>query len=353
MKVHKKTIDMSCILPGRLSEGEAFLHPDFFKILSLIRKKYPFNTLHIFSNCLSIDRQFINALSKFRPVSVTASIHSTDPEKWAEIFNRSVADAKKTLKTFSLFREFKISLKGSIVPLPGICTWYEIGEVVSFLVEQGAESLSFFNPGYTDFTPSEIVDKIICPLEDFTEYIQGFKSRNTLPVFPFPDLKGSLNIPVEKIVRQTLEGNRNNGFGSYEKVIWLVSEAVYPRLETIFRDQTFPNKQIIFPVKNRSYGGNVIVSGLLGVSDFIYAGKEAIEKYKDADLFLVPAAPFDFYNFDLFHVPAYKISEALNRRVWIVSGDGEVNSLLSDKFIVSEQTGLKNTKIRQEICREI
>jgi MoaA/NifB/PqqE/SkfB family radical SAM enzyme len=86
MPLHQNPVRMSDSLPGRIAEGEAFLHPRFFDILKLVRRKYPTNTLCFTTNGTMLDEAFLKELAKFRPVEVTVSLHSTQPALWARIF---------------------------------------------------------------------------------------------------------------------------------------------------------------------------------------------------------------------------------------------------------------------------
>ena len=139
MPIHAQPIDLSCILPGRLPEGEAFLHPRFFEILTIIRKKFPLNRLTFFSNGLILDRAFMEMLSRFRPVTIALSIHTLEPDIWARIYNKSISEAERALKACDLINEYGLSLKGSVVPVPELCGWDGIERVVSFLQAHQAD----------------------------------------------------------------------------------------------------------------------------------------------------------------------------------------------------------------------
>ena len=61
-------IYMSDSLPGRISEGEAFLHPRFLEILTLVREKFLTNRLHFTTNASLLDELLVRKLEPFRPV---------------------------------------------------------------------------------------------------------------------------------------------------------------------------------------------------------------------------------------------------------------------------------------------
>ena len=90
-------IHMSDSLPGRISEGEAFLHPQFFEILALVREKYLTNLLHFTTNASMLDEPLVRKLAQFRPVEINISLHSTQPKLWARIFQRTEKPAQIAL----------------------------------------------------------------------------------------------------------------------------------------------------------------------------------------------------------------------------------------------------------------
>jgi len=68
MPAHRDPIRLSDSLPGRIAEGEAFLHPQFFEILSLIRHKFVGNTLCFTTNASMLDEPFLKKLAAYRPI---------------------------------------------------------------------------------------------------------------------------------------------------------------------------------------------------------------------------------------------------------------------------------------------
>ena len=59
---------------GRVSEGEAILHPYFFSILEKLRQKFP-NAVIIFStNGSMLTEEIVGKLSKFNPIHISLSL---------------------------------------------------------------------------------------------------------------------------------------------------------------------------------------------------------------------------------------------------------------------------------------
>jgi hypothetical protein len=329
-------IYMSDSLPGRISEGEAFLHPQFFDILTLVREKFLMNLLHFTTNASLLDEPFVRKLVPFRPVEINVSLHSTQPKLWARIFRTTEKRARIALKSFSFLKKHHIAFTGTIVPLPRICGWGNIEETFGFLVAAGAKSIILWWPGFSEKTPAGLKKEIECPWDEFEDFVKRMQEK--FPRFPIvsqPDLLEPRRLPIKRIMNFTLQGNLKTFGGAFQQVIWLVSEAAYPEISRIVAQfaQDLPNEHHLFPVKNRSYGGNIQVSGLLMVSDFLAAGREALQRWPAADLVLVPKMAFDAFYRDLQKTPAFKIPEMLGRTTWLVSEKGSYLSIKGRGFV--------------------
>jgi hypothetical protein len=155
-----------------------------------------------------------------------------------------------------------------------------------------------------------------------------------------------LNVSVETIVSKTLKGNPKTQGGAYRHVVWLASRAAFDRLEPLVAEKaaSSPSRHEVAAADNLTYRGNIMVAGLLMVDDLIHAGRAALERWPDTDLFLVPSAGFDSLQRDLKGTPAYRMAESLGRPVWLVQSDGAVDAQLSFRVVSRRKpsdTGLK------------
>jgi len=333
MPDHSGPIRMSDSLPGRIAEGEAFLHPRFFAILELVRRKFPLNLLCFTTNASMLDASFLKALARFRPIEITVSMHSNRPELWSRIFGKEESDARRAIRSLGWIRKYGLELVGAIVPLPFLCGWKGIEATYDFFVSHGAKRMILWWPGHTVCTFPGIRNLIHCPIREFFDFAARMEQKHPLPVRPLPDLRGDLDLPIRKILGHTLRRNFPHRSVPYREVLWLTSVAAHRRIKRSIEEyaRDLPNLHRVFPVPNRTYGGNMIVGGLLMVSDFLAAGERALHRWPQIDLILIPRTPFDELGRDLRGVPAYKIMEGLKRRVWWVDPGGEVESLLEDQ----------------------
>jgi hypothetical protein len=335
MSAHDDPIRLSDSLPGRISEGEALLHPHLFRILEMVRRKFFYNTLCFTTNASMLDSAFLRKLSGYKPIEINVSLHSVEPALWARIFGQDIRRAELAISSLSLIREHKMDLIGTIIPLPRICGWDGIEETYAHVISQGAKSMILYWPGHTRRTRPEVVADLECSLTEFTDFSERMKAAHGVPLIPHPDMVSPLHIRVETILAKTLKGNPKNRGGAYREVVWLSSTAAFCRLESLVKEKTrsAPNLHHVEPVENGTYGGNIMAAGLLMVEDFIRTGKKALEQWPDADLFLIPRVPFDALLRDLEGTPACRISEELNRPVWLVDAHGGIDPLLSTRLV--------------------
>jgi hypothetical protein len=328
-------ISMSDSLPGRVSEGEALLHPRLFEILDLVRRKFFYNTLRFTTNGCLLDAAFVRKLAAYRPIEVTVSMHSTQPALWARIFAKGEKDARTAMAALPLLKQFGIELAGTIVPLPAICGWADLERTYEYLVTSGAKSMTLYWPGHSVRTPEAVVADLACPIEEFTAYAGRMKARFDVPQSPLPDMTSRLDVAVEAIAAKTRSGNPKNRGGAYRSVVWLASRAAFDRLAALVAEQraTSENTHRVAAADNLTYGGNIIAAGLLMVEDFVAAGRAALERWPETDLILVPTTGFDSLGRDLTGAPAYKIAESLRRPVWLVQDNGVVNAQLSYRVV--------------------
>lgn len=334
MEQRNQPLRLGDSLPGRISEGEAFLHPRFFDILELIRRRFLKNLLCFTTNASMADDAFLKRLARFRPVEITVSMHSTQPALWSRIFARGARAATTAIASPALIRRYGMDLVGAIVTLPAVCGWADIERTFDHLVEQGAREMILFYPGYSARTPPDIVRDLQCPMEEYEEFVGRMKARHTIPITVGNDMHAPLDVAVGKIIGRTCQGNIKTVGGPYRRVVWLVSEAAHARLGALVAEQAgrAANLHHVWPVPNRTYGGNITVAGLLMTDDFLHAGRQALEQYPDTELFLVPAAPFDSLHRDLRGAPAHRIADELNKPVWLMDDAGGYEPLLSVLF---------------------
>ena len=300
-------------LPGRISEGEALLHPDILTILPLIRKKAPHSIIQINTNGTVLTKELVEKLKAFKPMKFTISYHSDNPEYWQRIFNRGPKHYKIAYESFFHLSMNGFLIEGAMVPLPRLVGYADIQNTIKTL-KAWTKRILIYAPGYSNkVLPElrEILDVDLCELSAFvTEMRKKYRMNLDLQT----DLSSPLNFTPAPLMHRTF-------LAKYRNVLWLLSEAAYEKAKRILEDWNpyFPNEHFAFMVKNNSYGGNIICSGLLMVSDFREAIRVAMSALGDTkiDLMLVPRTAFDCFGDDLAGQNFARLSEEFGIPVWL------------------------------------
>ena len=93
------------------------------------------------------------------------------------------------------------------------------------------------------------------------------------------------------------------------KVLFLISKAVEKVFENHVKKITHYDDYRIKVVKNNTFGGNIIVAGLLLVQDYIPAIEQVLSEGYIPDLIVLPKDSFYFDELDLTGVSAYTIKD--------------------------------------------
>ena len=120
-------------LPGRISEGEALLHPDLLAILQMVRDRAPRSAIQISTNGSLLTQRLVEQLLPFRPMKFTISYHSDNAENWQRIFNRGAKHHAVARESFRLLREHGFHLDGALVPLPALVGYADIEQTIRAL----------------------------------------------------------------------------------------------------------------------------------------------------------------------------------------------------------------------------
>ncbi len=304
-------------LPGRVSEGEALLHPDIFTILKLIREKIPGRVIQVNTNGTLFTEEFIKELLPFKPMKFTISYHSDNPGNWSRIYKNKIEKFQIARNSFYRLLKEGFFVDAAMVPLPKLVGYEDIEKTIQALMFYVKKVLVYL-PGWSKNAGPELKEIMDVDLVEMSDFFAKMRKKYKIDL----DVRPDLNKPLNFDPYQFMIGSFNKGF---RNVLWMFSEAAYARgKEIIEKNLPFvPNNHYSECVKNYTYEGNIICSGLLMVEDFRKALIKAFEKYKDQkisiDHIVLPNNPFDRFGDDL---------------------TGENYSKLSEEFGVSVKVGL-------------
>lgn len=254
-------VQLSDVLPGRISEGEATLHPQFFDILQLLRSALR-NCFHMTTNGSKLTEKFVSELAKYKPFKVMVSYHSCNPDHWTSIFGLSRREYDLATRAFKLLNNAGIETVGAIVALPNMVGYKDIEETMMFFNEH-CSRIQFWRPSYSKYADDEIIKVVGHDASEFKDFVHGmYKKCDNLSIRwdTDPDLPLTLD-PYDLMIHTVKMG--------YKKVMWMTAEINYERLKVLIADvsKLFPNEHYVEKIVSHAYGGNTSCNGLLLVSD--------------------------------------------------------------------------------------
>lgn len=131
----------------RINEGEPLTHPDFVRILRLVRDAYPDRAIRVTTNGALLGRDLIAEMAHLK-VELIVSLNSAGKRR--EVMGDPDPD-----RTLSNLKDLagKVQFDGSIVALPFITGWDDIRLTAGLLKDCGASTVRLLLPGFSSRHP--------------------------------------------------------------------------------------------------------------------------------------------------------------------------------------------------------
>ena len=281
-------------LPGRISEGEALIHPEIFQILQLIRNKFR-NSIHITTNGAVLTKSFIKQLAAFAPLEIKLSIPSINQQYWMENFKLGADAYNNAINSISFLLNNGIEVFPTIVPMPAWVGWADIEETVRFLSVSGLRNIQIYSPGYTKYTKPETLEKLRCDKEELSSFLKEMGDKYNMGFEWAMDPHKELNIGYKAII-DVLRFRFH--FRDIRESYWFTSTSAYDRFVILMKQlqKSIPVKVNVVAVENEFYGGNIESTGLWVIEDI----KRKIEQLNlRNEHIVIPNGFLDRYGFDL------------------------------------------------------
>ncbi len=280
-------------LPGRISEGEVFLHPKFFEILAVIRDKFD-NVIKITTNGSMLIPSIIKRLAIYNPIEVTISFPTINIQHWKESFGLKDEHYYTVINSFQLMSAYKIVVSGAITPMPAWIGWEELENTFKFLSEN-IKNIIIYAPGYTK--DCKIVDKLKYDKMELSLFLERMSRKYSFIYNWHLDPRRELYVNFDTIINNLRfryeRGSRN--------FLWLTSEASEERFKILLDKLSLgiPANNIVLAVKNNEYQGNIECTGLWMIKDLYKALDEYLSIHENPDQIFIPRNFIDKYGFDL------------------------------------------------------
>ena len=315
----KAEIRIGDSLPGRISEGEALLHPEILTILKLIREKVPGNVIQVNTNGTLLTKDFIESLIPFKPMKFTISYHSDNPEYWCKIFNfdptRGIEKYDIARNSFFLLMKNEFAVEATIVPLPTLVGYKDLENTIKNL-RCYTKHILIYAPGFSKLVTPELKKILDIDYDELSRFLGAMIKKYKVSLNFFTDPLKPLDFFPYNFMMRSYNSN-------FKNVLWLFSKAAYKRCKKILEGYIpyVPNSHYAVQVDNKTYGGNISVAGLLMTDDFDKTIGRTLNKFADKnvkiDLIILPRIAFDRYGDDLKGCNYSTITEKYKIPIWL------------------------------------
>lgn len=279
-------------LPGRISEGEALIHPQLFDILEFIRRINKSAIIKTTTNASMLTEEMLEKLSNYKPFSFTISFHTLNRAQYSKIFNLPEKYFDISYNSFELMKKYGIKIFPSIVAMPSLVGYDEIERVIEFFSRYSKEIL-FWSPGYTNLTKPETVEYLKFDKDEMQDFVDNMMLKYKVKI------NWSLNKNTVVDIHQEINNHFHNCFNFDHRAVFFSSVAYYNMMKKQVEEisKKYPTVEYaVEKVENKTYGGNIEVSGLWMIKDV----KEVVDtKCKNNDRILMPGNFLDKLGYDL------------------------------------------------------
>ena len=297
-----------------ISNGEFFSHPQATEILKFFIKE------RCIIRGLDSNGHFINE-EQVKLLKILLSQHSGRAEGWdkGETFVDEVKNVQegfwwgiylhltnyeKTKHTFELLDKYKIPYAVVIVVSLNDLKNGRSEEWIRLLNENhNPTEIEISHPAYTKYAPPNVSKHLDLTWEEGWKHIRKWQKS-----YPRVKINSENKISPDRIDKSLNVLMDNYRDEKNIKMLFLISESV----EKIFEGhvkKNIPFEYKIQMVKNTTFGGNIIVAGLLLVQDYLPVIEQVLSEGYTPDLIVLPKDSFYFDELDLTGVSAYTIKD--------------------------------------------
>lgn len=226
---------------SKIIEGEPFVHPDIFKILKCLRKRWPEIEIKITSSGSFLQLEKIDLLKKLKPLELNISLNAPAPEERVFLMNDSRPD--NVFKLIPELKEQKIKFEASIVSMHHLNGFGYLRRTFDFLEKYPPRSLRVFLAGFSSFADEDLIveKKEYYKLNNF---ISKEQNNYSYPIIIEPQLISSLKAEISNLI--TNSAAQAAGIKSGDIILKVNQVDVKSRVDAFYKIKTVKNPKIEF-----------------------------------------------------------------------------------------------------------
>ncbi|MCF8001435.1 MAG: DUF512 domain-containing protein [Halanaerobiales bacterium] len=185
----------------KIIEGEPLVHPEFKKIIKIIRGKYDDTKIKITTNANHLNQEMLNFLNNFDDIVLNISINYIDPKLRKNVMGKNChVDILKTLK---YLKKTTIDYHFSMVALPQLFGIEKIESEISEMVNYDPLSIRVFMPGYTENTSEKLKFDFNEIYDSLQALVHNLNLKQEIPILLEPPKLENLKKKIIGVIKNS------------------------------------------------------------------------------------------------------------------------------------------------------
>lgn len=184
----------------RIIEGEPTLHPEFPRILTELRQRFPHTPIAVTTNGHHLTETLIAHMAELGQILINLSLNSASIEGRHLLMGDSPELAQRAIGSVKLMARYGVAFQGSLVAMPNLTGFGDIRSSIEYLAQNGARSVSLFVPAFSRFAPGELFPEAESILTQLREAIPRLAQDQPCPVLLEPSMVQDLRCTISGVL---------------------------------------------------------------------------------------------------------------------------------------------------------
>lgn len=185
----------------KIIEGEPLVHPQFKKIINLIRNQYDNTKIKITTNANLIDDELLYFFENTNKISLNISVNYIDPELREKSMGNNCQ--KDIFKLLNKLRDTEIEYNFSMVALPHLFGYQKIEDEIKRMLCYDPMTIRVFMPGFTKLSLENLKFDYKKVYQKLSELIKKINLNSEIPVNIEPALIRNLDKKIIGVIKDS------------------------------------------------------------------------------------------------------------------------------------------------------
>lgn len=182
-------------------EGEPFSHPAFREVIALVRRAFPETPMEITTNGRSLSREMIGHLEAAKNIFLNISLNSASVRGRELLMGDTPEQSERTIAGIRDLAGSTIRFSGTLVAMPNLTGWDDIGDTIGFLAENNAVAVRVITPAFSSWAERDVFPDPDRIYRELREFVRTLSADSPCPVLVEPSCVSDLTPVVSGVLR--------------------------------------------------------------------------------------------------------------------------------------------------------